>query len=243
MSVDFTEVSGINIPGPINGTANQSAFSIMGWIRLRNLPVGANVTFFNWGNGLGLTRASIQASSVTPGALIVNSRSLDSDALQASQTVSGTAISAGPWLHLLASINYPNQFIQVFVNAIDFPLSTQPTYGGTATSNVASTNAKLGATINANTNIMNGLLEDVRIYSRAFSIAEAMEIFTAKGTDGIYQGLIQRYPLLDGSENTAVVGVDNVSDTDRIIGTLTTGTANFGSTITTARRMRMRRPS
>jgi hypothetical protein len=83
---------------------------------------------------------------------------------------------------------------------------------------------------------VNGLISDVRLYTRILGAAEIMTIFTGLGRDTIIQGLASRYPLNDMGPAQPVNSVANVAPQDRVIGVNPTanpmifGTRDFIST-------------
>jgi hypothetical protein len=57
----------------------------------------------------------------------------------------------------------------------------------------------------------NGIMEDVRVYNRVLSAKEIQTIYTCKGSDGIFEGLVNRWiPFTKGTG--ADIGADPVYD-------------------------------
>lgn len=238
MSINLTAAQWIEIPGPITCTANQAAMSISLWINLHALPVADNFNLAAWATGTGVTRFGLNCRNAASGTIRVIARALDADALTSVETT-GTPLTPGLWQHIVGTVNYVSSGVQLFVNAVSQTIVGATAFGATATSNTNSTLARIGANLTANSEFVNGMIEDVRIYQRVLSQAEITTIFTAKGMDHDIQSIGQRYTLNDQATGVLVGNVDNISNIDRIVGTNPSGTnANFGDSYTTNRRRR-----
>lgn len=240
MGCEFTASQCINIPGPIAGTANQSAFTLMFWVRLNALPVVDNMTPIAYANGTtGLTRVGVNFRSAASGSVRIIARALDGDALSSIETVSTTVLTPGTWQHILMTINYVSAFGQIFSNAVSLPLvAGGVAFGAAATSNTPSVNAKIAATSNNNaTELLNGDLEDVRLYSGVMGQNMIDAIFAAKGQDGIYTNLIQRFQLKDLGMGSVFSAAYSFGDRDRDVGTNPTANVlRYGDSMPTTRK-------
>ena len=99
-------------------------------------------------------------------------------------------------------------------------------------------NSALGAD-NLTTTALNfaGLIDDFRLYDGILSPATIKTIATARGADGITEGLLHRYTLNDLVPGSAVVGVACIAAAERIVG-LPLGTPTFAAGITVSRHRR-----
>lgn len=59
---------------------------------------------------------------------------------------------------------------------------------------------------------LDGTLWDLRVYDRVLSADEALTIATARGADGIVDGLMMRLPMLEGGDGSAASGSDTIKD-------------------------------
>lgn len=57
-----------------------------------------------------------------------------------------------------------------------------------------------------------GFIDDVRIYDRALTPAEVLTIYTLLGRDRIFNGLIHRWRMVEGSPGVAASGVGTTKD-------------------------------
>ncbi len=57
-----------------------------------------------------------------------------------------------------------------------------------------------------------GYLDDIRIYNRVLSLAEIETIYACKGVDRINYGLLHRYLLNEGPENSLATGTGSIKD-------------------------------
>lgn len=227
MSVDCTIAQFIDIPGPITSTANQAALSISCWIRCRTLPIADNFNLAVWTtNAAASSRMSINCRNATPGTVSIIGRALDADALTRFETVSATVLQRGVWIHLVACIQFTTRNFRLFVNGVNEPIALTGANGMTAgnTSNTNSNKARIGANPNAATERFDGLIEDVRLYQKFIGPDEAMTIYSELGRDNIVSSLAMRYPLLELGGGEILTGAVNITDTDRIVGTNTSGT-------------------
>lgn len=238
MSIDCNGTNGIQIPGPLSATANQAGLTCMCWISLRNLPgASGNMTPCAWATAVTTTRFGINFRSAIPGSIRIIARAGDADALSSFET-SNTPLLAGVWQHIAVTLNYATANPQIFVNAVSEPIvagGSNLSQGTTANTNASL--AKIGVTIADNVSeLVNGLISDVRLYTRVLGPQEIMTIYTGLGRDTIIQGLASRYPLNDLGPGITVNSVANVGPQDRVIGVNPTanpmifGTRDFIST-------------
>ncbi len=101
-----------------------------------------------------------------------------------------TVIPTGAWQHFVGV--YDGATMRVYLNGVQDG-------GTTAKSGTIKTGAQdvwIGATPNtASDRPWDGDIDDARIYQRALTAEEILTIFTARGTDGIVDGLLSRYQL------------------------------------------------
>lgn len=238
MSINCNGANAIQILGPITSTANQAALSLSCWVRLNNLPIADNMTPCVWATNAGTTRFGLNFRSATPGSARIIARAADADALSTFETNSTTVLTPGQWQHFICTLDYANASGLIYINAVSQALTAAAAFSQGTTSNTNSSVAKIGCNVNNNTSeFVNGLIEDVRLYTRILSQAEITTIFTGRGMDGIIQGLVARYMLNDLAELLTVNGVANVTAFDRIIGTNPTASPmSFDTTMITGRK-------
>lgn len=242
MGLNFTLTQGVNIPGPIVGTENQSAMTISVWIRANALPPATdNQTYLIYAGGGGATRFGIQARGANPGSIRINARALDADALTSFETTSVTALVPGTWQHIVGIVNYAGAAGLIYINAVNFlapALGGVTAFGAAATQNTPSTNAKVGINVLNNTSeFMNGIIEDARLYSGVLGPDVISTIYAAQGKDGITQNLIHRFQLKDKGKNQPVIQLAPFNGgKDRQIGVVSVGSLNFGDTLPTTRK-------
>lgn len=247
MGCNFTGSQALVVQGPISGTANQAAFTIMCWIRITDLPSAADQqTYVTWSNGTnGNSRIQLQmrGTGVTRGAFALNCRATDGEAVTRFETNSLTLPQPGSWQHLAGVVDYVAKSGLIYVNgaSVGVNLATANNIGAAATSNTPSLRGKIGNTSqNDTTEFMNGIIEDARLYNFAMGPIAIESIFTERGADDFVQGLIQRFPLKDFGSGVQVIQVAPVNNGDRQIGTVSVGTLSFASDSITVTRKRQR---
>lgn len=233
MSVNPNNVAGITIPGPLTATANQAALTGMCWFKLDALPTVTGAGLFIWGTNVVTTRFGAACTITVPNKIRCTARGTDSDAISNFDTVNNV-LTPGLWQHVAFSLDFVTKNALIYVNGVSEPVTGTSNLTGNATSNTNSTSAKIGCDIN-NASFIDGVIEDVRLYQRLVSAAEIMTIFTARGRDGIVQGLASRYPCNDLGEGQAVITVANIGPIDRVSG-IPVNTINFDTTILTPRK-------
>jgi hypothetical protein len=244
VSVNFNTTNSLQIPGPITSTASQGALTIMCWIRMNALPVGAQIySYYGYaigtsGGGLRIGLGTNQANS---GSFRIAARGTDTDAITFFQTGNGLLVP-GSWQHLVGVINYATHDGAVFVNGVSqsVAVTTGNNMTGTTSGAASSSLGKIGCNITNNTTeLCNGLIEDCRLYKRVLSSNEIMTIYSSAGRDGIVDSLGARYPLNDQSQSTTVLSVADIAGIDHVVGTNPTANpATFDVSIMTPRRRR-----
>lgn len=117
---------------------------------------------------------------------------------------SNTKLSVGSLYHVVMTRASDNAR-QIFINgALDKTDS-----GGTGSPGAAP--LIIGRRSNA-TSYLDAYVEDVRIYNRVLSLAEAQTIYACKGDDNIVYGLLHRYLLNEGSQGAVASGTGVLKD-------------------------------
>lgn len=172
------------------------------WVRLTSLA--ANVRRFMGSQTQFEIRAG-NAAGTQPAGQVVNDLYNTSDG-----AMSVTLLTVGPWFHIVGTGEFDgvNSITDLYINGV---LDAGPTtVAGTA--GTAGTFTIGNRTGMASTEGLNGVLDDVRVYNRRLSAAEALTIFTCRGTDGIKNGLISRVLLDEGPDGSSPVGAGFVKD-------------------------------
>ena len=235
MAVDcmsFPTSGGILIGGPVQATKNQSVLA--GHIRvfLRAIPQ-ADRKIWEYSLNTNINaRFTCQFVNGNGGLLRVGGRALEADPQRFIDAV--TPITAGIWWDVVALIDFANSTGAIFLNGVqDVNGALSGAFGAAATDNTPSQNGALGSRSNA-TQVIDGFIEDFRLYNRIISPNEALTLATSLGKDGIYSGIQHYFPLNDGVPGTSVVTTANLSNAERIVGT-PIGTPAFAPGISVAR--------
>jgi Concanavalin A-like lectin/glucanases superfamily len=113
-----------------------------------------------------------------------------------SQADGSQTFVAGELCHLTGVLDYVGNRIALYKNGVE-RFNVAASFGGVNTSNTTSNGGAIGGDGNGVAAFFPGRMEDCRIYSRVLSINEILTIFTARGKDGIIDGLENRYMLSD----------------------------------------------
>jgi len=108
------------------------------------------------------------------------------------------------WYHVAASVD-ATKFGQIWVNGV---MEASGTSADTATG----TKLALGNTYGFTGACANGILDDIKIYSRVLNNDEVQTIYACRGSDAIYYGLQNRWLLNEGVSGTQLTGSGTVKD-------------------------------
>lgn len=141
----------------------------------------------------------------------LTARSLDADA--ARFCVSIVAPAAGTLYQIVMGSDYAANLMSIYRQGALDATAVPGTPFASPSSNTAAMESYIGIDLNdpVNTSNFAGVMEDVRYYTRALSLAEVQTINACRGTDGILQSLIARYLMQDGPAG-AVPGAGQVKD-------------------------------
>jgi len=121
----------------------------------------------------GTSRSSLEITA--SGQIQGLGRGADTDPSKTRQSAGGD-ITAGTWIHMASTVDYPTGTIKVYKNGVELTAGVIDGGGPIATA-TAATNSKNGA-IGASDDttvpaaVLNGRMDDVRVYSRVLSAAE-----------------------------------------------------------------------
>ncbi len=123
---------------------------------------------------------------------------------------SATTLSIGTLAHVVGTIDLPGDEVNIYIDGL-LDTTASPGYGAVFSS-TNSKNAALASADDGSTDFFDGILEDIRIYSRVLSAAEILTIFTARGTDGIVHGLEHRHVLNEAHVGVLASGAGSIKD-------------------------------
>jgi hypothetical protein len=118
-----------------------------------------------------------------------------------------TAISAATWTFF--AMVYDSVDKTLYINAVQD--ATEASADGDVNTNADP--FKIGA-VDAGTNVreFDGLLDDIRVYTRALSLAELQTIYTLVGQDNIVNDLLWRWRMNELSPGTAATIANSIID-------------------------------
>ena len=193
----FTASNYINVDG---AWTNLTVATITLWVKLNALNATGAQRFIgsddNW---------EVRATTDWGGVWRFSNELWTSTVTQPPLARSTTIPTTGVWYHIAATVD-ATKFGQIFVNGI---LEASGLGNDTATGNTLSIGNRNGAGANQCTN---GLLDDVRVYTRVLGADEIATIYACRGSDSIYFGLQNRWLLNEGPENAAASGASIIKD-------------------------------
>lgn len=192
---------------------NATALTFMAWVRnLTYTNVGTNRShIFDVNNPsfVAYRFGFIQVTGVT-GTLFGASRPRPADGYT---EFSGTSVLAiNTWYHVAAVFDFTAQKIFLYVNGIIDNVPAAYPFWGTPTENVVSNQEAIGSVCDPGaSNVIDGKLDDVRVYKRALTANEILTIYNCMGTDGIVNSLRHRFKMI-GPYGSNVTGAGVMKD-------------------------------
>ncbi len=204
MSVEFSgeqfpDTQSLHIPGPITVTKNKSLLVGMCWVRLARLPVLDDMNFIVYSDGANPTsiRYKLKMRLGDPsGSVTVGGQAVDGEGLKFFVSV-GDLIVPGIWTHVAGVLDYATNIAYVYINgALADHGAVNGTFAANQTSNTNSLVGTLGAHLDGDSEALEGLMEDARLYT-VHSPNQIQTIATLHGKDSIKNNLQHRFPLKD----------------------------------------------
>lgn len=197
MAMTFGRNSYINIG---QAWTNLTTTTICFWVRINTLTspsnrfIGSADTWeiratTDWDGGAWRFSSELYSSTVT----------------QPSPARSTTAPVINTWYHIAATVT-PAKFGQIYVNGV-------LEGSGTSADNPTGTTLSLGNRSGAPANqCANGVMEDIRVYTRVLTATEIETIYACRGSDNIVFGLQNRWLLNEGAEGATAAGAGIIKD-------------------------------
>ena len=198
MAMTFTASNYINVDG---AWTNLTVATITFWVKLNTLNASGSNRFIgsddNW---------EMRASTDWDGGNWHFSTELwNSTVTQPSPALSTTIPTTGVWYFLAGTVD-ATKYAQIYVNGI---FEAGGIGADTATGTILSIGNRNGASANQCTN---GILDDVRVYTRVLGADEIATIYACRGSDSIFYGLQNRWLLNEGAEGVAASGAGIIKD-------------------------------
>jgi hypothetical protein len=203
--MDFESTSGQIVLRTVDdAVADVALGSFMSWVRLETLPsvLLATEIFLAKGDAGATTKnyyMGVQQTGDLGFCLLSN------NGTGSITTTTTTAATVATWFHLACV--YDGIDGRMYFNGVQdgTPVALAGTlFGTTAFLNVARRSGGGGN--------YDGMLDDVRIYSRALTPNEIATIHGGRGRDSITHGLVARYLLRESASGVAAAGVGSVKD-------------------------------
>ena len=209
VAIDFSAASTqwLEMPG-ITSFDNVVGWSIAAWVLVRAYN-GVNLVVVDISvGGSTNTRASILAQ--VGGGISVQARAGDGEVIRTVTSGSGL-YDTGNWVHMIGTCDYTNKTLVAYING-NLVVVGGAAFTAGSTSNTPSKSAAIGADASLTSNFFEGLIEDVRLYTRILTVNEAATLYATLGKDVIVQNLANRYPLNEGPDGTIPSGNGSIID-------------------------------
>ena len=205
MALNLVAASSQRITLPTNSTLFKgwTVFSLCCWYK----PVTGSDTcqIFNASKN-GSPTAQRCGFVLNAGTMRIALATGDSDSLRTTTDGSG-AISSGALIHIGATLDIPNLFVKWYKNGV---LAYSHSVGAGAASAFDNTTADaciIGSSLAGSSAFVNGILEDLRIYSGLLSDNAMRTIYESRGRDGITENLEARWLMQDAAVGAAPASI------------------------------------
>lgn len=205
MAMEFTGEAGnqeISL-GTINPLSGLSAGTWTAWANPDAIGVGNPTVIMGKGNTTGnATPWKIQMQDGTNALRGILDTGAGGDPLDAA-----TAFAAGVWTFVAMVYDGSNK--RLYFDAVQD--ATEAQTGNIVTSADTVTIASINVSGTPRRE-WDGLIDDVRIYNRALSLAELQTMFALKGRDRIFRGLVNRWRMAERGEGQTATVASSVRD-------------------------------
>jgi Concanavalin A-like lectin/glucanases superfamily len=156
---------------------NRAKMTLAAWMFANDLSNGPQFISLSTNNG-GTPTASSRANMTTAAGTVLSCGGKAPDT-QGLQNVTSTAtLSTGVWTHIVCVIEYDTNTVTIYINGSSQSKTGTTAFTNAATDNTTSASGSLGAEDDGSgAAFLNGLLDEVRIYSRALTSADVAELY------------------------------------------------------------------
>jgi hypothetical protein len=196
MAMTFGANSYLNVDG---AWTNLTVATITLWVKLNAFNTSANRFIGsddNW---------EVRATNDWGGVWRFSNELWTSTVTQPPLARSTTIPVIGTWYHIAATVD-ATKFGQIFINGV---LEASGLGADTATGTTLSIGNRNGAAADQCTN---GVLDDVRVYTRVLATNEIETIYACRGSDSIFYGLQNRWLLNEGPDSVVATGAGVIKD-------------------------------
>lgn len=195
MAITFTGNSYITID---NAWTNLTVTTICFWVYINTLNASTNRlvgTDDSW---------EIRVTNDWWGTWYFSNELFSSNVTQPPPAHSTTVVTINTWYHVTATVD-ATKFGQIFINGV-------LEGSGTSADSPTGTIFSIGNRDSVANQSCNGVMEDIRVYTRVLSANEITTIYACRGSDHIFYGLQNRWLLNEGAEGVAITGTGVVKD-------------------------------
>lgn len=210
MALDFTPGSSqyVNIGLDIPTLNAAPACTVMAWVNPDAFGATRSVTEQSIGPPPGTSGTSRVFFNInSSGTIQIGARDADGGG---SFVLNGvTSLVAGVWSHVAAVVDVAGDVNQLYINGVLDAAGT-PAFPNATFPATNSKNGCVAANDDGTGQYANGLIEDFRMYRRRLAPSEILAVYTARGTDGIADGMVERWLMREGAPGVLAVGVGTV---------------------------------
>jgi len=212
MAIDFEVTSSqwIDQGDDLPALNAKTAACIMAWVKLESAAATMALCSMSIGpppGGSASSRMTLEARSTRAIQIVV--RALDSDS---GLSLLGTGLlTLGTFHHVAGVVDIANDIFELYIDGL-LDDSSSPAFTPTAFDTTNAKNSAIGSKPDGSDEFLDGVLEDVRLYSRRVLASEIATIHAARGLDGIVHGLEGRFMLNEGHDGKTVTGAGSIKD-------------------------------
>jgi hypothetical protein len=212
MTIDFEDTSSERLnmaPGAtsLSTFQNVTGATLCAWINAESIQTTDVFAAFSNGAPAGLfSRMAIEQQVAQ---FLALGRRLDADAIVAA---GGGSPVTNTLFHVASVADFNGQSLILYVDGVNSGSMSPAGWTG-ATSNTASPDVHIASQDDGSQDYFDGRVMDVRAYARDLSAAEVLHIYESRGRDGIVDGLINRWKLIEGAPSVSASGAGSIVDT------------------------------
>lgn len=207
MALEFIPSDWVNLRGAgadLAALQNVGAATLMAWVDPDWSTKDFGVLALSIGSASPTADSRATLELRKQGIIRAGGRALDGDATKYAASAKFQTV-ADEWQHVAGVLDYANDSIFIYRNAVLLAENLTAGFGDTSTSDTPSRSAAVGSEEDGSNDFFDGLIADARVYSRGLILAELEAIVACRGLDGIADGLQHRF-LFDEKAPGAAAG-------------------------------------
>jgi hypothetical protein len=152
------------------------------WFRPDTIDTGVEIfngnALISFSAGAAATNSRLAIAIGNTDEISVGARASDAEGWHDLDSTT-SPLTAGQWYHVVGVADYPNDILYIYLNGelLTSGKTSNPGAFAATTSNTASSNVAIGAEDDGGSDYFDGLIDDVRVYSRVLTAQEIKQLY------------------------------------------------------------------